>query len=62
MNTCKSVSKQTLSTFRMNTYAKTGGGVSPNTNHIQQGFDCPSLPACRRRAPRIRIAHPNSVR
>src|ERR1700675_4599469 len=30
MNTCKSVSKQrTLSTFRMNTYAKTGGGGLP---------------------------------
>ncbi|SRR6266404_6837149 len=29
MNTCKSVSKQrTLSPFRMNTYAKTGGGGS----------------------------------
>jgi hypothetical protein len=29
MNTCKSVSKQrTLSTSRMNTYAKTGGGGS----------------------------------
>ena len=28
MNTCESVSKQsTLSFFRMNTYAKTGGGV-----------------------------------
>jgi hypothetical protein len=29
MNTCKSVTKQrTLSLFRMNTYAETGGGVS----------------------------------
>src|SRR6267378_4417356 len=30
MNTCKSVSKQsTLTAFRMNTYAKTGGRVPP---------------------------------
>src|SRR5258707_3738667 len=32
MNTCKSVSKQsTLTTFRMNSYAKPGGGVATST-------------------------------
>src|SRR5260370_6524303 len=32
MNTCKSVSKQrTLTTFRINTYEKRGGGGVPNT-------------------------------
>src|SRR5260221_6174534 len=34
MNTCKSVSKQrTLSPFRMNTYAKTGGGGPISTGY-----------------------------
>jgi hypothetical protein len=34
MNTCKSVSKQrTLTIFRMNTYAKTGGGGTPGYPH-----------------------------
>src|SRR5260370_24673935 len=33
INTCKRVSKQrTLTTFRMNTYAKQGGGACPNTS------------------------------
>ena len=36
MNTCKSVSKQkTLTTFRMNTYEKRGGGVG--SQRIQTG-------------------------
>jgi hypothetical protein len=44
MNTCKSVSKQrTLSSFRINTYAKTGGGgLDPRwvrTGHIPDRID-----------------------
>src|SRR2546427_8513285 len=35
INTCKSVSKQTtLSTFRINTYEKTGGGAIPSYHPI----------------------------
>src|SRR6266404_1850049 len=56
MNTCKSVSKQrTLTTFRMNTYAKPQGGTPRRAHHspvtIHQSLHLwqnPNRPACRR--------------
>ena len=50
INTCKSVSKQTtLSTFRINTYEKTGGwgeGHSFQSSNIPNGSTGRNLPGC----------------
>src|ERR1700730_5165211 len=51
INTCKSVTKQTtLSTCRMNTYAKTGGGILPAVHHSERHH----LPHPRENSPPLR--------
>src|ERR1700732_1564865 len=55
MNTCKSVSKQrTLSTFRMNTYAKPGGGGLPRQTQSRFAPARPT-PILQRQRPAVRL-------